>query len=189
MQKTITPIDNTLYIERNYDGAKIEGTIIGSEKAQNVWADLDVKERVKLLTSFVEDFLSRSDLICEELSRQIGRPISQAVGELKGFKERADYMLSIAEKKLSNIDVAKDDNFKRNFMKEVSGKTNTLKMYRLPGNGEKNMNEFGDSITYDGDRFWCVLPSGDLVKAQYYVFNPLLMGHLYFATRPEEIEK
>ena len=27
MQKTITPIDNTLYIERNYDGAKIEKTI------------------------------------------------------------------------------------------------------------------------------------------------------------------
>lgn len=74
-------------------------------------------------------------------------------------------------------------------VKEVSGKTNTLKMYRLPGTGEKNMNEFGDSISYDGDRFWCVLPSGDLVKCQYYVFNPLLMGHLYFATRPEEIEK
>ena len=109
MQKTITPIDNTLYIERNYDGAKIEETINnGSMKAQKVWADLDIKERVKLLTSFVEDFLSRSDLICEELSRQIGRPISQAAGELKGFKERADYMLSIAEKKLANIDVTKD---------------------------------------------------------------------------------
>ena len=96
MQKTITPIDNTLYIERNYDGDKIEETINGSMKVQKVWADLDIKERVKLLTNFVEDFLSRSDLICEELSRQIGRPISQAAGELKGFKERADYMLSIA---------------------------------------------------------------------------------------------
>ena len=57
MQKTITPIDNTLYIERNYDGAKIEETINGSMKAQKVWADLDIKERVKLLTNFVEDFL------------------------------------------------------------------------------------------------------------------------------------
>ena len=87
MQKTITPIDNTLYIERNYDGDKIEETINGSMKAQKVWADLDIKERVKLLTSFVEDFLSRSDLICEELSRQIGRPISQAAGELKALKK------------------------------------------------------------------------------------------------------
>ena len=107
MQKTITPIDNTLYIERNYDAAKIEDTINDSMKGQKIWADLEVKERVKLLSSFVEDFLSRSDLICEELSRQIGRPISQAASELKGFKQRADYMLSIAEKKLANIDVLK----------------------------------------------------------------------------------
>ena len=121
MQKTITPIDNTLYIERNYDGAKIEETINSSMKAQKVWADLDIKERVKLLTSFVEDFLSRSDLICEELSRQIGRPISQAAGELKGFKERADYMLSIAEKKLANIDVAKDSNFKSFIKRKALG--------------------------------------------------------------------
>ena len=57
MQKTITPIDNTLYIERNYDAAKIEDTINGSMKGQKIWADLEVKERVKLLSSFVEDFL------------------------------------------------------------------------------------------------------------------------------------
>jgi acyl-CoA reductase-like NAD-dependent aldehyde dehydrogenase len=97
MQKTITPIDNTLYIERNYNADKIEETIQNSIKAQREWANLDTKERIKLLSNFVEDFLSRGDVISEELSRQIGRPISQTAGELKGFKERADYMLSIAE--------------------------------------------------------------------------------------------
>jgi acyl-CoA reductase-like NAD-dependent aldehyde dehydrogenase len=112
MQKTITPIDNTVYIEREYHSDKIEQTIDNSIKAQREWANLDVNERVKLLKNFVDDFLSRGDVISEELSRQIGRPISQAPGELKGFKERADYMLSIAEKKLANIDVTKDSNFK-----------------------------------------------------------------------------
>ena len=34
MQKTITPIDNTLYIERDYDTDKIEVTINNSVKAQ-----------------------------------------------------------------------------------------------------------------------------------------------------------
>ena len=132
MQKTITPIDNTLYIERNYDGAKIEETINGSMKAQKMWADLDIKERVKLLTSFVEDFLSRSDLICEELSRQIGRPISQAAGELKGFKERADYMLSIAEKKLANTDVAKDSNFKSYIKRKALGVVFVIAPWNYP---------------------------------------------------------
>ena len=99
MQKTITPIDNTVYVEREYHSDKIEQTIDNSMKAQKTWAELEVKERVRLLANFVKDFLSKGDLISEELTRQVGRPISQTKSELNGFKERADYMLSIAEKK------------------------------------------------------------------------------------------
>ena len=116
MLKTISPIDNKIYIEREYHSGKIEETLNNSVKAQNSWSHLSVKERVELLQKFVEDFLSKKEIVAEELCRQIGRPISQAVGELGGFKERADYMLSIAEKKLTNIDVTKDKNFK-NFIK------------------------------------------------------------------------
>ena len=105
MQTTITPVDNSIYIERNYDTNRIENTIQGAVIAQKEWSNLSVQQRVQLLSKFVEDFLSKGDLIAEELTRQIGRPISQAPGELRGFKERADYMLSIAERKLANIDI------------------------------------------------------------------------------------
>ena len=105
MQKTVTPIDNTIYVEREYHSDKIEQTIDNSMKAQKTWAELEVKERVRLLANFVKDFLSKGDLISEELTRQVGRPISQTKSELNGFKERADYMLSIAEKKLENINI------------------------------------------------------------------------------------
>ena len=132
MQKTITPIDNTLYIERDYDTDKIEETINNSVIAQKAWSDLDVKERVKLLSNFVEDFLSRKDVICEELCRQIGRPISQAVSELNGFKERADYMLSIAEKKLANIDVTKDNNFKNYIKRRALGVVFVIAPWNFP---------------------------------------------------------
>ena len=121
MQKTITPIDNTVYVEREYHSTKIEQTIDNSMKAQKEWANLNVNERVELLKNFVEDFLSKGDVIGEELSKQIGRPISQAAGELNGFKERADYMLSIAEKKLANIDVTKDSNFKSFIKRKALG--------------------------------------------------------------------
>ena len=46
MQKTITPIDNTLYIEREYNSGKIEDTINNSIKAQKAWASKSVKERI-----------------------------------------------------------------------------------------------------------------------------------------------
>ena len=116
MQKTISPIDNKVYIEREYDSHKIEETLNNSVKAQISWGQISVKERVELLSKFVEDFLSKKEIITEELCRQIGRPISQVAGELNGFKERADYMLSIAENKLADIDVTKDKNFK-NFIR------------------------------------------------------------------------
>ena len=46
MQKTITPIDNTVYVEREYHSNKIEETIENSMKAQTDWSNLAVGERV-----------------------------------------------------------------------------------------------------------------------------------------------
>ena len=132
MQKTITPIDNSIYVEREYHSDKIEDAINNSMNAQKSWAELTVKERVKLLTNFVEDFLSKGEIISEELSRQIGRPISQGAGELNGFKERADYMLSIAEKKLEDIDVTKDKNFKSYIKRRALGVVFVIAPWNYP---------------------------------------------------------
>ena len=132
MQKTITPIDNTIYVEREYHSNEIEQTIDNSMKAQKTWAELEVKDRVRLLANFVEDFLSKGDLISEELTRQVGRPISQTKSELNGFKERADYMLSIAEKKLENIDVSKDGNFKSYIKRRALGLVFVIAPWNYP---------------------------------------------------------
>jgi hypothetical protein len=35
-------------------------------------------------------------------------------------------------------------------------------------------------LNSDIDKFWCELPGGEIVKCQYFVFNPLLLGHIYF---------
>ena len=56
MQKTITPIDNTVYVEREYHSDKIEQTINNSMKAQKTWAELNVKERVKTINKFCRRF-------------------------------------------------------------------------------------------------------------------------------------
>ena len=118
MIQTITPIDNTVYVEREYNSKIIEETISNSLVAQKGWASLKVQERVGLLKKFVTDFLSKEKQILEEITRQMGRPISQATNELKGFKERADYMLSIADRKLKNIYLPEKDNFK-NYIKRI----------------------------------------------------------------------
>ncbi len=68
---------------------------------------------------------------------------------------------------------------------ETNGKKTTLRMFRIKSPNQ-SVNEFGEIVDVDMDRFWCELPSGDVVKCQYFVFNPLILGHIYF---PMDISK
>ena len=54
MQKTISPIDNKIYIEREYQSDKIEETLNNSISAQTSWGHLGVKERVELLNAAIK---------------------------------------------------------------------------------------------------------------------------------------
>lgn len=67
-------------------------------------------------------------------------------------------------------------------LKKMDGKTQKLRMFRVKGSGEELGNDYGELVDYDINRFWLELPDGEVVKAQYFVFNPLIMGHLYFGS-------
>lgn len=62
---------------------------------------------------------------------------------------------------------------------ETNNKTTRLKCYRsfykVETEGGLKMEK-----EMDLDRFWCELPDGTIVKCQYFVFNPLLMGQVFF---------
>ncbi len=54
---------------------------------------------------------------------------------------------------------------------------------------EPQQNEFGIMEDADMDKFWCQLPNGEIVKCQYFVFNPILLGHIYFPMNLDAIKK
>ncbi len=62
---------------------------------------------------------------------------------------------------------------------ETSGKQTKLRMFRIKSE-DHQVNEFGDVVSMDMNKFWCELPNGQMVKCQYFVFNPLILGHIYF---------
>lgn len=76
-------------------------------------------------------------------------------------------------------------------VKKTNGETEKLKLYRVEGTRGVVEDDYGIEVEYDVDRLWCVLPNGDLVKCQYFVFNPMIMGHIYFRfdDKPSEYEK
>ena len=62
---------------------------------------------------------------------------------------------------------------------QTNGKTTKLRCFRTM----ERAPTMQGMIQYDSpdrNRFWCELPSGELVKCQYFVFNPLFLGHIYF---------
>ena len=64
-------------------------------------------------------------------------------------------------------------------LKETSGKVTKLRLFPIKSNFEETT-EFGDLVDIDQNKFWCELQSGQVVKCQFFVFNPLLLGHIYF---------
>ena len=59
MIQTITPIDNTIYVEREYNSKIIEETISNSVIAQKEWSLIKINERVELLKNL-------SQIFCQE---------------------------------------------------------------------------------------------------------------------------
>ena len=139
MLKTISPIDNSLYLEIPYASeSAIENTLTLSHKAKTKWKNTSLEERKKLIAKFVESFLSNNEEIEEELSRQMGRPISQSAGELRGFEERAKYMIDNAERALEKVISKNDNEFDNYIIKDPLGTIFIIAPWNYPYNTSVN---------------------------------------------------
>jgi len=122
IQKTISPIDGSIYLERELASEKeIEAAIQKAGVRQSEWKHFTISRRAQLLTAFTDAMISKKEIIAQELSRQIGRPIIHGPSELRGFEERARYMISIAEEALADIRVGVKEGFTRFISREPLG--------------------------------------------------------------------
>ena len=63
MQKTITPVDGSIYAERPYASAEqISVAINRSAQAQSDWKHTTVAERAEVLSRFVDHFVGKCDV-------------------------------------------------------------------------------------------------------------------------------
>ncbi|WP_119462287.1 aldehyde dehydrogenase family protein [Rhodospirillaceae bacterium SYSU D60014] len=132
-QQTITPIDGSIYVERTLaSGAEIDKALTAARKAAQKWKDLPVEERGKILSRAVDAFVARRDEIAEEITRQIGRPLSQAPGEVRGFEERARHMIAIAPEALADVAVGDKPGFTRFIRREPLGVAFVVAPWNFP---------------------------------------------------------
>jgi len=133
-QKTITPVDGSVYVERVLaTNAEIERALFMAEKAQKTWKQVPVADRAAILRRMAEWCVARAEELATELTWQMGRPVSQTPGELKrGFHERALYMCDIAEEALKDLDVGKKDGFQRFIRREPLGVVLVIAPWNYP---------------------------------------------------------
>lgn len=110
-----SPSDGQLIASRELASTDtIVTTLQTAKNSQTPWQALSISERGNICQKAVHWFMENQTLIAEEISTLMGRPIQYAKGEIAGLKERADYMIAIAEDALQETQInAADKNTKR----------------------------------------------------------------------------
>ncbi|MBM3581225.1 MAG: aldehyde dehydrogenase family protein [Alphaproteobacteria bacterium] len=131
--KTISPVDGRVYVERPLaSAADIGGALERARAAQKKWKSVPIAERCHLLLKAVDAFVVNKDKIAEEITWQMGRPIAQSPGEVRGFEERARYMIKEAPAALADRDVGPKENFRRFIRPEPLGVVFTIAPWNYP---------------------------------------------------------
>ncbi len=120
--RTISPVDGSVYVEQPYaTAAEIDAALAAARRAATSWRATSIAERAAVCTAFVEAMTSRTAEIASELTWQMGRPIAHTPGEMRGFAERARYMISVAESALADVVPEPIDGFHRFIRREPLG--------------------------------------------------------------------
>ena len=133
IQRTISPVDGRVFVERECSSGEGIATLLRrAREAQVRWRRVPVRERAEICTRFVDAFTAKTDEIAEEISWQMGRPVSQSPGEVRGLEERARYMIEIAEGALADIVLEPKAGFTRFIRREPLGVVFTIAPWNYP---------------------------------------------------------
>ena len=131
--EVITPVDGSVYLRRSYATQReITSTLRSAKRAQVGWGKTSLEERASTCSRAVEALVSKGDEIAREISWQMGRPVGQSPGEVRGFEERALHMISIAEDSLSDVQVPRMEGFTRFIRREPLGVVLAIAPWNYP---------------------------------------------------------
>lgn len=99
--------------------------------AQKIWADTPLNKRLELVQSALQYFEKNKDQIAKDISEEMGRPLHQAFGEIRGFFERANHLCEIATETLSD-DILNKDGFERRIKHEPLGVIFVISAWNFP---------------------------------------------------------
>ena len=114
------------------DQATIDKTLDRARVAAGALRALPVEERVALCDRALTAFEAKADAIAQDITAQMGKPLAQARGEVKGTAGRWRHMMEIAKESLADIVLPPKDGFERRIVKEPLGVVLDLPAWNYP---------------------------------------------------------
>ena len=131
--RTVSPVDGRIYVERPLEAAAgINRALDCAARAQIAWGALPLATRCEILSRAVDAFAAKAGEIATEITWQMGRPIRQSPGEIRGFEERARYMLGIAASALAPVEPGEKAGFKRQIKRVPLGVVAVVAPWNYP---------------------------------------------------------
>jgi len=114
------------------DGAVIDRTLDQARAAARSFAHTTIDERIALCERAVAAMEADADAIAADVTRMMGKPLTQARNEIRGMAERARYMMSVAAASLADVVIAPKQGFDRRIRKEPLGVVLDLPAWNYP---------------------------------------------------------
>lgn len=141
IQTTISPIDQQPVLTRPLlTDDQLDHVIAESVRAYKAWRKVSLDDRIQIAEEWMvraqtdlmlpllipcrqTEFEKMKDVLAEEITLQMGRPISQTPGEITGTLGRAKHLISIARESLADIPQTDTDTdaLKRTIRREPLG--------------------------------------------------------------------
>jgi len=100
--KVTNPFNQRVLCELPLDqGKTLEKKIASARGAYEHWRRLSPEDRMRRVELGLKYFHEHAEEIARDITLQMGKPLTQARGEVKTFFDRAEYMLSIAKETLA----------------------------------------------------------------------------------------
>lgn len=114
------------------DPEHVDAVVRQARGAYEMWRETSISDRVALCRQFTKVFDAERDEIAADITRQMGKPIAQARGEVSRMLERAEYVTSIAQKTLADEPVPDLRGFRRYIRHEPLGVVLDIAAWNYP---------------------------------------------------------
>ena len=116
------PYDGSTYCQVvRPDAAQAGQAVARAAAAAARWRATDLDERLALCERFLQAFAARGERVAADITGQMGKPLAQAQGEVRGLEERARAMMALAPAALAPHELPPKEGFVRRIVREPVG--------------------------------------------------------------------